>query len=290
MIVTSKVLAHSTVDRLADQDKNPDNYRGYPFPSAWFMNHTGGWGRDWLCFLYGLPGSGKSGFMNTTVIELGRKNINFLYVSLEENLFIIGQKVIANIGGVNRTKFRDVKIEANDWPAIHNAVGQFETFSGNWGDDLYDWEDLYKSCQAYLPDVLLIDYIQLMSIKNAKGMTETVARISKLLQRLAHGKLLKNPDGSDHPVSVICAAQLNNEGNPLYSFDPDRDGDFIIQIDQIDDGAGGTITGQRKVTIRKAKYGVVDSVNMAFFGDRALFGDLYLPGTQNGPIPNPPKP
>jgi len=286
--VTSQLLADEFEGTTKKMHDDPAAYRGFSFPSPWFMRFVGGWGRDWYSLIYGKPGSGKSSFLNTAAIELGYKKVPFIYVSLEESLMILAQKVAANIGNINRIRFRDVTLEAGDWPKLSDAARDLRDFHGYWSEGLYDWDDLVATLQALdpLPDVLLQDYLQLGRVDNPRGMTDNVARYGKNLAALAKGNILKNKDGTPHPVSVIAAAQLNDINEVLHSRDSDRDGDLIIEVQTIDNGAGDVLPDQRRIKIRKARYGGLDTTTMAFFGSQAKFGDIYK-GTQSGPIPAP---
>lgn len=285
-VVSSKQLSDDFYKRTKEQHKDPEAYRGFSFPSPWFMKFVGGFGRDWYTSIYGKAGIGKSSFLNTAVMEFGNKDIPFLYVSNEESLHTLAQKAVALLGDVDRTKFRDIRLLPTDWSDVDRARQRLAGFQGYWAYGLFEWSDLVKVIQRMnpLPQVILIDYLQLMTAKGLTKMVEIVARNSKNFQKLSKGEIIKNPDKSGHPISVISAAQLNDSNECLHSRDPDRDSDLIIEVATIDNGANGIIPDQRKLIVRKAKYGSVGSTTMKFFGKRALLGDIKTANPSTGPM------
>lgn len=275
-IITSVQLADMFATDTTKRHGDPDAYRGYGFPSPWFQKATGGFGRDWLTFIYGQPGDGKSAFLNTAVIDFGRKNRNFLYVSLEESLITLGRKAISLMANIDKTKFRDITVQPTDWSDIRRVTKELRDFPGYWAYGISKWDELGRSIQKLdpLPDIVMIDYLQLMEDpQNSPTMNVVVGKASAYLARLSKG-LIKNQDGSDHIISVICAAQLNDDRQVLHSRDPDRHADLVIEVKKVENGNGGFLPDCRDIIIRKAKHGVVGHTRMGFFGSRSLFGDL----------------
>jgi replicative DNA helicase len=278
-VVDSKTLADEFVKDQQSRHNDPDKYRGYRFPMPWFMQRTGGWGPGWMCYVYGRAGKGKTSVMSTAATQMGKDGIKFLYISLEETLFIVAQRIFSNLEDINRTKFRDITLTASDWPNVYSAAQQMQGFSGYWAWGLYDEASIVQAVKDTMPDVIFLDYLQLMMMPG-KSMTEQMSAASKLLTRIARGFYTQKKH------CVIAAAQLNDENNVLGSRDPDRDGDLIMEIADIDNGSGGVIPDKKRFSIRKFRHGALDSTQIAFFGGRSMVGELSR--TANiGAIPKP---
>jgi replicative DNA helicase len=278
-IVDSKTLADEFVKDQQDRHADPEKYRGYRFPMPWFMQKTGGWGLGWMCYVYGRAGIGKTSVLSTAATQLGKDNVNFLYISLEETLFIVAQRIFSNLEDINRTKFRDITLTQTDWPNVYTAAQQMQKFGGYWAWGLYNEASIIDAVKQVMPDVIIIDYLQLMNMPG-KTMTEQISAASKFLVRLAKG----HNTGKKH--CVIAAAQLNDDNNVLGSRDPDRDGDLILEIADIDDGNGGVLPDKKRFAIRKFRHGGLASTHIAFFGGRSMVGEIAK--TANiGAIPRP---
>lgn len=275
---TAQELADDFVQKQKDMHDDPDSYRGYRFPSPWFMKLTGGWGRGWLCFVYAKAGMGKTSMLTTASVQLGKDQVDFMYFSLEESLEVTAARMFSNLEPINRTKFRDVKLADADWPNVFAAASEVRKFNAWFVESVYDEKGMTAVIKQFMPRVILLDYTQLMDFPG-KTMTERMVQANKWLQGLSRGAIT----GQKH--LVIAAAQLNDNGEVLYSRDSDRHGDLILGIDPIDDGFGNPKPDERRVTVRKFRYGSLGYQNMAFIGSRSLIGDLAKP--MSGPIPKP---
>jgi len=278
-IVDSKTLADGFVKDQQERHADPDKFRGFRFPMPWFMKQTGGWTPGWMCYVYGKAGIGKTSVLSTAATQFGRDGVSFLYISLEENLYTVAQRIFSNLEDINRTKFRDIALTQTDWPNVYAAAQQMQTFNGMWAWGLYTEDTIADAVKQIMPDVVILDYLQLM-LMAGKTMTEQVSAGSKFLNRLAKGHYTKKRH------CVIAAAQLNDENNVLGSRDPDRDGDLICEIANIDNGSGGILPDKKRFSIRKFRHGGIDSTTIAFIGGRSMVGELIR--TANiGAIPRP---
>jgi replicative DNA helicase len=282
-IQDSPTLTDEFILDQQDRQKNPDKYIGYRFPMPWFMKVTGGWQRGALSYVYGRAGIGKTSVLVTAAVQMGRDNVRFLYISLEESLHATMIRVMANMENINRLHFRDICLTPTDWANVYTVATQIRKFSGYWADGLFTEKEIVSAINQTKPEVVFIDYLQLMTMPG-KTMTEQVAAASKALVRIASGK-----HTGGKRISVIASAQMNDANQVLGSRDPDRDGDLCVAIEGIDDGNDGILTDKRRFTIRKNRNGTVDAKDIAFFGARSLVGELGT-GNNYGPIRKPTTP
>lgn len=289
---TKTTLPHGTIDSatLADnlvklqeqKHANPDAFKGYHFPMKWFMDITGGFGVGWMCFIYGKAGIGKSSVLTTAASRMGEMGKRFLYITLEETNELLAQRMFANIRDINRIKFRDIKLDKNrDWPKVYEAANEIKSWHGYYAYGLFEEKPIVSVIQAVDPDIVYVDYLQLMNFPG-KSQQEQTSKASKFLLRVSKGAYTKGK-----PVTVIAGAQLNDDNQVLYSRDPDRDGDLIIEIAGIDNGAGGILPGERELIIRKFRHGELGRTRAAFNGSRSLVGELYSQ-KHMGAVPPPP--
>jgi predicted ATP-dependent serine protease len=246
----------------------------------WFMKMTGGWGKGWMCYIYGRAGRGKTSVLTTAVTQFGRDNIPFLYISLEENLDLVTQRVFSCLENINRTHFRDICLTQTEWASVYSAANSFSKFSGYWAYGIDTEKAIIDAVQRTMADIVIIDYLQLLDTPG-KTERERLVYASKFLVRLSNGKFTNG-----RKITVIAAAQLNDDNQVLGSRDPDRDADLTVEIADIDSGNGVPLPDRKKFTIKKFRHGGVDSTQIAFLGARSLVGDLAR-GNNIGPIPRP---
>ena len=277
----SKTVADAFVQDQQKKHQDPDAYRGYEFPLPWFMKHIGGWGREWVSFVCGRAGRGKSSVLTTAVTHLGIRGHKFLYISLEETLFTVTQRIFSNLQDIDRTRFRDITLQQADWTNVFTAANQMGQFKGFWAYGLDTDKEIIEAIQLVQPEILVFDYLQLGQWPG-QSQQQANAWGSKFMTRIAKGAYTNKV-----PVSVICAAQLNDNNEILHSREPERDGDICIDIADIDDGAGGVLKDRKHLRIRKFRHGMLGGTDVAFYGHRSKIAELPSGSTYT---PIPPKP
>lgn len=263
-IKTSKEFADDFVLLQQDKHNNPDKYRGYSFPIPWLMLRTGGFGHDWYTIITGQAKSGKTSVLSTAAAHMGAKGESFLWVGIEETLNLVATRIFANIAQISRIKFRDIKLEKTDWPDLFKAAGDIGDFNAWWCYGAKTPKEITELLKKYQPRILFIDYIQLMKQDGYRSKTEEISACSKFLLDVSNGAFTKET------VSVIAAAQENDDRTPLWCKDLLRDCDLAIGIREIDNGAGGTLPGKRRLSIDIFRHGEPDATDVGFIGERSI--------------------
>lgn len=135
--------------------------------------------------------------------------------------------------------------------------------------------DVHRTARAVRPDLLLIDYLQLIQPAKASGnRQEDVAGISRALKLLAR----------DLRCPVVVAAQLNRALTSRSDTKPrlsdlresgaiEADADVVLLLDRDpDDETQGTTA---EVLVAKNRGGPTGTVSLAFMGHYASFGSLW---------------
>jgi replicative DNA helicase len=279
-ILTTKDMMTETVVRVEDMHNNPAKYRGYRIPIPWLHALTGGVLRNKLTYLYGKPKAGKSTTQLAFTMEMMIDGVNFLYLSLEESLENISHRILSHFGDIDRKKFRDITLEPSDWPRLFQASTEIGKFGGHWAFGAYNEKEIVDTVQKINPEILILDYLQLMQMKG-KSKVEEIDEASKFLVRLSRGQYTKKV-----PLAVFATAQLNEQGECLWSRSPDRDGDIIVEVSTIDDTFGNIISNQRRMTVRLNRFGDLGSQIIMFNGSRSTVGEFLV---QPQPINQPTK-
>jgi replicative DNA helicase len=264
-IKTSEQFAKEFIDVQEKKAKDPESYYGYKIPLPWLMSRTGGFGRDWYTIVTGKAKSGKTSVLATAAANFGVQGIPFVWLGLEESTITVATRVFANMAKISRIKFRDITLEERDWPALYQAANSISAFKAWWSYGVSTPKDIIEILKKLKPQVLFVDYIQLMSMSGFRSKTEEISACSKFLLAASNGTYT---DGQ--PVSVIAAAQENDDGTPLWCKDLLRDCDLALGIEELPDGTGGALAGRRKLSIDIFRHGEKDSAHIGFIGERSL--------------------
>lgn len=272
--INSPQLAQGFIELQKKRHEHPELYQGYK-TGLDIDRFTGGIQPGWQVYIYGKPKAGKTAFLSTLAVKLGKDEIPFLWVGLEETLHRTAGRIFANVANIGKDKFRDIQIADEDWSSMYEAATYISRFPSFWNYGAYTIEEVYKLCTDLPIQVLILDYVQLM-LGTAMNKTQEVANFSRALRRLANG------DVTGNPVTVVAAAQLNDEGQPLWSRDLNRDTDLCITVKGIDDGFGGFLPNKRILDITNARDADVGSVEVGFIGKRSMLVNLERPAIVQG--------
>jgi replicative DNA helicase len=277
-VYKSSTAAKTWVEETEDKHRDPERHRGFRFPSPWFMKVTGGFRPGWISYVYGKAGIGKTAFLTTSAVQNGIDKVPFLYLALEESVESSIERFVAHMSGISRIKFRDVTLDEKDWPKVYKVASEVGDFHAFFCDDAWSAPEIaaiVANEEIAQVKVVYLDYLQLMQMPNAITGTENVAKASKFLTQLAKGKAAKGCK-----YAVVAACQLNDDGNPLWSRDPDRDGDLIVEVKAEADTTGKPLPDRREIVIRKARFGAQDSSMFHFNGALSKMGEFYTGPTE----------
>lgn len=154
----------------------------------------------------GLPGSGKTilglQIAQHITVQEGRAGLIFSLEMTKEELTARG---IASLGGVNLSRIDEgTSLQDDDWPKITGAVSKLNNarlFANDQaGMTVSRIRSIARQCQRREGlDVIVVDYITLISSEGGQNRTLEVGKISTALKNLA----------KELQVPVIVLAQLN---------------------------------------------------------------------------------
>ena len=156
-----------------------------------------------LTIIAGRPSMGKSSMMADMALSIGSSATAVMF-SIEMSAKILIERMIANQANVS---YKDIKlniISQNQKEKIDSAVGDISKM-----DIIIDESSLLtvnqikekmdKFVELFSPDVVMIDYLQLMSAVTASTRQQEITEICRVLAALAKGYSI--------PFLVLC--QLN---------------------------------------------------------------------------------
>ena len=216
--ITSEELAEAYLEQLKERHDNPDQWRGLQFGHAELDEITGGIRKGEFVVLAGAQKSGKTSAALDWAQRLSKQvqeDELVLFVSLEMSHDSLAGRVMSNLSDIEITKFRDYKLESDDWNKVERGANKLKKLPVLWNMGAYSIEGLEQIVEEYGTRIRLVvvDYFQLMfgnGNRNSKRF-EQLEEISSRLKRLT----------LNYDLSVIALSQQNREA--LKSIERQKD-------------------------------------------------------------------
>lgn len=291
--VSSRDLAPEVMEMLLRARKEKNSLQGVPTGFSDFDYKTGGLRKSDLIILGARPSQGKTAMaLNIAYHASVEKHFPVAFFSLEMPKHLIWQRMLGAAAHVEIHRMITGHYDVSKWPDLTREMGRLEK-APLYIDDTSSLtitelrmrarrlaSDLKKKGQEL--GLIVIDYLQYIRGSNEQRRFESkqqeVAEISRLLKDLA--RTLNVP--------VLALAQLNrkNEDNARVDKKPqlsdlrdsgsiEQDADVVALIHRDGYYKRNDPTLQNKATliIAKQRNGPVGEIDLAFYGQFALFTD-----------------
>ena len=167
---------------------------------------TSGFGEGDLVIVAGRPSMGKTSLMMNIVENCAIKDSKRIQVfSLEMPAKQLAMRMAASVGRVSMQKFKTGNMTTEDWPKLTNAVGLIHDKSIQIDDTSAMTVSGVRSSSRRMAsktggvDLIVIDYLQLMTDNSGENRTQQISNISRGLKALA----------KEQGCPVIVLSQLN---------------------------------------------------------------------------------
>lgn len=152
-------------------------------------------------------GVGKSALAINIAINSYLKGKRVLIVSREMTKEQVAERVILSNTGMSKKKYESRDFNDNDWESIIKTMEKFSTEEVKIDDKISTLQEIKRELREFKPDILVVDYVQLLTPSNSKEMRERqVAELSRELKKIT----------SDYGIIVIQLTQLAEKGVGNY--------------------------------------------------------------------------
>jgi replicative DNA helicase len=245
---------------------------------------TGGLQRSDLIIVAARPSVGKTSFalgIAHGAALMHGKTVGLF--SLEMSAEQLVQRLLSMETGVDSHRLRLGQIDDNDWDRISRAFGRLGEakifIDDSAGVSIMDLRSKARRLQAeHGLDLLVIDYLQLMSGRGSENRVQEISEISRGLKGIAR----------ELNIPVVALSQLSRavetraDHHPMLSdlresgsIEQDADIVMFIYRDEIYN-PDTERKGIAEIIVAKHRNGPVDTVNLRFFDRTARFSDLEL--------------
>jgi len=272
-----------TVAFQKERQANPEKYKGWSWCVADLNQIVGRIQAGWDIRFAGEEKVGKTSFMISQAMYSLKEGAKVFYLGNEESDEQIMLRMITNVSGVERNKFRDLALTDGDWKKVEEAGSAFHRFDGRVEYGITTLSEV-KKIIARVPDldILFIDgQGQLEAEGRWDSMAQAQGEVSRNIKLLTlpakNGKMtpggVKMQEGK--ALTVVTAVHLNDDGKSLWTRGVGRDADVYLKMHQVSDPAGNNVPNKRLIEVYRSRHsGAGDSVKIYINGARSLVGSL----------------
>ena len=297
-------MVKEAIKEIENARTHEGSMRGVPSGFTGLDRITSGWQRSDLIVIAARPGMGKTAFVLSMArnIAVDLKKPVALF-SLEMSAIQLVTRLISSESSLPSDKLKKGTLEEYEWEQLHAKINELID-APLFIDDTPALSvfELRAKCRRlksqHKIDLIIIDYIQLMSGGDNKGNREQeISNISRSLKSLA----------KELDVPVIALSQLNRSvetrggtKRPILSDlresgAIEQDADLVAfiyrpeyyKLDVFEDGT--PTAGLADIIIAKHRNGALDDVRLRFIGHFAKFAELdqdFGPGANISPNQN----
>lgn len=258
---------------------------------------TGGFQKSDLIIVAGRPGMGKTGFLLTVLKNVALQSKKHVAMfSLEMSNEQLVHRLIAQKTGINTQKIRTGKLSKDELPMFVEAIDVFGSTTVFLDDTpaITPLQLRTKCRRLHLEhhlDLIIIDYLQLMSSENGKdnNRVQEVSYISRNLKILAR----------ELNIPVLTAAQLSrgveqrSDKTPVLSDlresgSLEQDADIVMFLhnpaSDKNNGEQEALDGAMKLIVAKHRNGPVGDIDLVFMKKLARFESAALARDTGGVV------
>jgi replicative DNA helicase len=193
----------------------------------------GGWGQNWLVYIGGRPGMGKTSYATQEALGAAMAGIPTLFVTIEMTRAQLVDRMIGTLGGPGVEEVQRGLTTSAQWDRLIERSAELAEYP-IWIEDAGQTIDALASRVRYMVErhavrLVVIDYVQLIkaggSVSRNAQKNQHIAAVSNGLAALK--KAL--------PITILAAAQLNRNGpdRPPILADLKESGDLEQDADVV---------------------------------------------------------
>lgn len=301
-------VVRQAIEEIEKASQNKDGISGVPSGFFDLDKLTSGWQRSDMIVIAARPAMGKTAFVlsmaRNTAVEYG---MGVAVFSLEMSSVQLVKRLIASEARLSAEKLRKGDLAEHEFQQLHSRITKLATapiyIDDTPGISIFD---LRAKCRRlkmqYGIDMVIIDYLQLMTAGGAKGSgnrEQEISMISRSIKEIA----------KELNVPIIALSQLSRsveqrggDKRPVLSDlresgAIEQDADIVSFIYRpeyygfLQDEEGNSNQGIGEIIIAKHRNGALDRVRLRFIGEYARFdnveeygGDVHVPTHTNMPV------
>jgi len=281
-------VVRQAIEEIEKASQNKSGISGVPTGFIDLDKLTSGWQRSDMIVIAARPAMGKTAFVlsmarNTAVDH----NMGVAFFSLEMSSVQLVKRLIASESRLSAEKLRKGDLAEHEFQQLHTRIAKLATaplfIDDSPGISVFD---LRAKCRRlkmqHNIDIVIIDYLQLMTAGGTKGngnREQEISTISRSIKEIA--KELNIPMVALSQLSR-SVEQRGGDKRPVLSDlresgAIEQDADIVSFIYRpeyyglLEDESGQSNQGVGEIIVAKHRNGALDSVRLRFIGEFARF-------------------
>lgn len=203
-------LMKDAITRLQFRYENKGKIHGLPYGFSDLDKATCGMHPGELIIVAGRPSMGKSAFVGNVLEHVCASAKTGMMFSLEMDRGNVVDRMISSRGAIDYSRLRSGNLADIEWAKLSRVQEQISKFSmlidDTPGVSLREIRSKVKKQKRNGLDLVIIDYLQLMSVAKSESRTLAIGEVSRGLKRMAR----------ELEVPVMLLSQLNRsvDGRP----------------------------------------------------------------------------
>lgn len=290
-VSTMQNVVREAIEEIEKASKNKDGISGVPTGFYGLDKVTAGWQRSDMIVIAARPAMGKTAFVlsmarNTAVDH----NMGVAIFSLEMSSVQLVKRLIASETRISAEKLRKGDLRDDEFQQLHTRISKLATaplyIDDTPGISIFD---LRAKCRRlkmqYDIQMVIIDYLQLMTAGSAKGAgnrEQEISSISRSIKEIA----------KELNIPIIALSQLSRsveqrggDKKPVLSDlresgAIEQDADIVSFIYRpeyygfLQDEDGNSNAGVGEIIIAKHRNGALENVRLRFVKEYARFDNI----------------
>ncbi|HEX7259942.1 MAG TPA: replicative DNA helicase [Candidatus Saccharimonadia bacterium] len=284
-IPISSVLAES-FDRLDELHKDKNSLRGVPTGFKSLDGVLAGLQKSDLIILAARPSMGKTTLaMNIAHHVAVKEGIPVGIFSLEMGKEQLIDRLLASESGIDAWKLRNGRLDDSDFPKINTAMAVLSEapvyIDDSASTNVMEMRTKARRLQSeHDLGLIIVDYLQLISGRNAGGSDNRVQEVSEISRGLkglarelnvpvlALSQLSRSVESRTPPIPML--SDLRESG----SIEQDADVVMFIYREDYYRGKEAEQPGSAQILVRKHRNGPTGEIELYFHPEQLLFRDV----------------
>ncbi|MCQ2548313.1 MAG: replicative DNA helicase [Clostridia bacterium] len=276
-------VMRANLKQIDDAVAHRGEIRGVPTGFASLDRKLNGLRGSELVILAARPSMGKTAFaLNIAANAAMEHDKSVMIFSLEMSKTQLGERLLSMEGKVEAQKLQTGEMEAKDWDSLYYATDKLSKaklfIDDTAGITLMEMKNKcrrLKESESGL-DLIIIDYLQLMSSEKSESRVQEVSALSRGLKLMAKeldcpilvlSQLSRKPD--DRPNHRPMLSDLRESG----SIEQDADMVIFLCREEVYDKENTEVRGLCDVDIAKNRRGETASITLTWVGRYTKFSE-----------------
>jgi replicative DNA helicase len=292
------VVLRDAIKQIEEAGKRPDGLSGVPSGFTDLDRMTSGWQKSDLVIIAARPAMGKTAFVLSMARNIAVDHKRPVAVfSLEMSSVQLVNRLISSETELPSEKIKTGNLNTNEWAQLETKIKGLEE-APMFIDDtpalsIFEFRSkIRRLVMQHKIEIVIIDYLQLMTAGGAFSREQEVSTISRSLKAIA----------KELNVPIIALSQLNRSVE-MRSGDKrpqlsdlresgaiEQDADMVLFIHRPEyfgineDSLGNSLIGMAELIVAKHRNGAVGDVRLRFRKEFTRFTDIDSQDFSTAPV------